>query len=81
MVHIRSRGHDEQIAKAFDIPKTEVETYLRKVISQGSVIRNELKLIGNRMGYERVYYYEGEYCVITGIGTNGFIVSAYPHRH
>ena len=30
------------------------------------------------MGYERVYPYEGEYSIITGIGTNGFIVSAYP---
>ncbi len=80
MGHIKSRGHDEQIAKAFGIPKTEVEAYLRKVISQGSIVRNELKPIGNRMGYERVYYYEGEYCVIAGAGTNGFIVSAYPHR-
>lgn len=80
MGHIKSRGHDEQIAKAFGIPKTEVEAYLRKVISQGSIVRNELKPIGNRMGYERVYYYEGEYCVIAGVGTNGFIVSAYPHR-
>lgn len=81
MEHIKSRGHDEQIAKAFGIPKTEVEAYLRKVISQGSIVRNELKPIGNRMGYERVYYYEGEYCIIAGVGTNGFIVSAYPHRH
>ena len=81
MGHIKSRGHDEQIAKAFGIPKTEVEAYLRKVISQGSIVRNDFKPIGNRMGYERVYYYEGEYCIITAIGTNGFIVSAYPHRH
>ncbi len=44
-------------------------------------MKNELKPIGNRMGYERVYHYEGEYCIIAGIGTNGFIVSAYPHRH
>lgn len=40
-----------------------------------------LKPIGNRMGYERVSRHEGEYCIITDIGTNGFIVSAYPHRH
>lgn len=33
------------------------------------------------MGYERVYHYEGEYCIIIGIGTNGFIISAYLHRH
>lgn len=30
------------------------------------------------MGFERVYYYEGSYYVMTGIGTNGYIVSAYP---
>lgn len=81
MRHIKSQGHDEQIAKAFGIPKIEVEAYLRKVISRGDIVRNDLKSIGNRMGYERVYYYEGEYCIITGIGVNGFIVSAYPHRH
>lgn len=73
--------HDEQITKAFGIPKTKVEAYLRKVISQGDIVRNDLRPIGNRMGYERVYYYEDEYCIITGIGANGFIVSAYPHRH
>ena len=61
--------------------KNEVKTNLRKVISQGDIVRNDLKPIGNRMGYERVYYYEGEFCIITGIGTSGFIVSAYPHRH
>lgn len=41
----------------------------------------KLKLIGSRMGYERVYYCEGEYTIVTGIGNNGFSVSAYPHRH
>ncbi len=80
MGHIKSRGHDEQIAKAFNIPKHEVEAYLRKVVTQGSIVENELKPIGNRMGYERVYHYEGEYCIIAGVGTNGFIVSAYPYR-
>lgn len=43
-----------------------------------SIVRNGLKPIGNRMRCERVYHHEGEYCIITGIGTNGFIVSAYP---
>lgn len=81
MGHIKSRSHDVEIAKAFGIPKTEAEVYLRKVISEGSIVRNELKPIGGRMGYERVYYYEGEYCIVTGVGTNGFIFSAYPHRH
>jgi hypothetical protein len=34
--------------------------------------------VGNREGYERIYYYEGKYFVVTGIGLNGYIVSAYP---
>ena len=60
---------------------SDVGAHSRKVISQGSIVRNDLKPIGNRMGYERVHPHEGEYSIITGIGTNGFIVSAYPHRH
>ena len=43
-------------------------------------LNNELKKIGSREGYERVYYYEGNHYVITGVGTNGFIISAYPKR-
>ena len=27
---------------------------------------------------ERIYYYNGKHYVLTGIGTNGFIVTAYP---
>lgn len=81
MDHIKSRGHDEQFAKAFGISKTAVESYLRTIVSEGTIIDNRLKPIGNHMGYERVYYYEGKYCVVTGIGTNGFIVSAYPRKY
>ena len=32
------------------------------------------------MGYERVYEHSGKYYAMTGIGTNGFILSAYPIR-
>ena len=27
---------------------------------------------------EKVYLYKGEYIAITGVGTNGFIVTVYP---
>ena len=30
------------------------------------------------MGYERIYKYKGERLVLVGVGTNGFIISAYP---
>lgn len=32
------------------------------------------------MGFERVYSYQGNYYIVIGIGTNGFIISAYPHK-
>lgn len=31
-----------------------------------------------RNGFERIYYFDKKYYVLTGIGTNGFIVTAYP---
>ena len=57
----------------------KTEPYSAPLIDKVSVTK--LKLIGSRMGYERVYYYEGECTIVTGIDANGFIVSAYLHRH
>ena len=51
------------------------------MIQNGTVISNKIVSIGSgRQGYERVYEYKGNYYTMTGIGTNGFIVSAYPVR-
>ncbi|MBQ9006575.1 MAG: hypothetical protein IJ092_09405 [Atopobiaceae bacterium] len=78
----RTPGHAADFARAFGVSELEIASYLRTVIANGEVVSNELKPIGSsgRMGYERVYYYEGNYHVVTGIGTNGFIVSAFPRR-
>ncbi len=46
--------------------------------ANGRIISNELKRINGRDGFERIYYYDGKHYVLTGIGTNGFIVTAYP---
>ena len=74
-------GHAEDFQRALGINKKEIPNYLYKVITNGTVIRNELKNIGNKVGYERDYYYNGKYFVVTGIGTNGFVVSAYPKKY
>lgn len=75
-----TKGHAADFQRAFGISKSEISGYIEKVVTNGIVVDNKLKPIGNRMGYERTYYYNGEYHVVTGIGTNGFIVSAYPKR-
>ena len=51
---------------------------MNDVVSNGRIISNELKRINGRDGFERIYYYDGKHYVLTGIGTNGFIVTAYP---
>lgn len=69
------------IERAFGVQRQNVGLYLKEVIKNGSVVSNRLVNIGNgRQGYERVYEYKGNYYTMTGIGTNGFIVSAYPFR-
>ena len=75
-----TKGHAGDFQRAFGISRAEIPAYLEKVISNGKIVESKTKLIGNRTGYERTYYYDGEYHVVTGIGTNGFIVSAYPKR-
>ncbi len=76
----RSSGHAADFERAFGISKEHIPSYLEKVICHGKVVGNKIVKKGSREGYERTYYYEGEYYVITGIGTNGFVVSAYPKR-
>ena len=76
----RSPGHAADFERAFGVSREAIPGYLQKVVTDGVVVSNELKKIGSREGYERVYYYEGNHYVITGVGTNGFIISAYPKR-
>ena len=73
-----TKGHAGDFQKAFGISRADIPAYLEKVITNGKIVENKIKPIGKRMGYERTYYYNGNYHVVTGIGTNGFIVSAYP---
>ena len=74
-------GHAKDFEKAFGVKRNDVGSYLKKVIQNGTVISNKVVSIGSgKQGYERVYEYKGNYYTMTGIGTNGFIVSAYPVR-
>lgn len=73
-------GHATDFEVAFGVKRADLPIYLKKVISYGEIVSNKIVKVGNRDGYERVYYYEGKHHVVTGIGMNGFIVSAYPKR-
>ncbi len=73
-------GHAADFAEAFGVSESEVPEYLHRAITNGTVVSDTMKPIGSRVGYSRQYYYEGGYYVVAGIGSNGFIVSAYPKR-
>ena len=73
-----SSGHASEFEKAFGISKEQIPSFLRNVISNGRIVSNTIKVVNGRKGFERIYYYDGKHYVLTGIGTNGFIVTAYP---
>lgn len=79
--HLQSRGHIGQIAKKFGVPEPEVPRLLRNVVRDGRVVSNKIKKTNGREGYERIYENNGEHILLTGIGLNGFMVSANPLKN
>ena len=54
--------------------KENIPNGIKDIFENGTEISSKRK----NNGLEKVYLYKGEYIVITGVGTNGFIVSVYP---
>lgn len=72
-------GHAKDFERAYGIKRDEVSSFLKNVLTEGTIVSNQLHSIsGGKLGYERIYKYQGNYYTLVGIGTNGFIVSAYP---
>lgn len=76
--HSESRGHVGQIAKKSSLSESEVPRLLRNIIRDGRIVSNKIRETNGGKGYERIYEYDNERILLTGIGINGFIVSAYP---
>ena len=74
----KTPGHAADFKNAFGINRDNIPAFLSNVITNGQVVSSTLKITNGRQGFERIYYYDGKHYVLTGIGTNGFIVSAYP---
>lgn len=74
----KTLGHGKDFEKAFGVSCEQISSFLNNVVSTGYVVSSELKYINGRSGFERIYYFDKKYYVLAGIGTNGFIVTAYP---
>ena len=75
--HIVER-HREDFEKAFGINEESIPIFLKNTITNGEIVSTRERIIANRRSFEKVYLYEDTKLVMTGIGGNGFIVSAYP---
>ena len=54
---------------------------LRNIIRDGRTVSSEVRKTNGREGNERIYEYNNERILLTGIGLNGFMVSAYPLKN
>lgn len=71
--HIIKR-HEKDLEKKFGVKKQNIPSFVKDVFTNGVEISTKLK----NEGYQKEYLYKGKYIVISGVGTNGFIVSIYP---
>ena len=77
--HIISR-HKQNFKDLLNINENEIPLKIHEIITSWKQVSKTLKKLGGRDGYEYVYENAGNYIVIVAIGTNGFIVSAYPRK-
>ena len=75
MQHIISR-HAVDFQSKHGVSETDIANHLKDVVQQGIVKYSRVTKYSG--GYERLYSYNGNYYLVSGIGKNGFIVSAYP---
>lgn len=75
--HIMQR-HAKDFEEKYNISKKDIPDFLYRVVTNGQVVSNKIKIIKDHKNYERIYKYQDQYYVLAGIGDNGFLVSAYP---
>lgn len=75
--HIKER-HAEDFGKYLGLQRcsdTLPINLIRSIVTDGEIISEES---GKKGGINKVYRYQGDYFIIAGIGTNGFIVTVFP---
>lgn len=75
LMHIKAH-HAEDFRSAHGIGEEDIANLLYDIVTRGNVVSSLPS--SNGSGYDRVYDYEENYYTFTGIGTNGFIVTAFP---
>lgn len=77
--HIQRR-HSREFVEAFGVKSKDIPNFLYKVISDGVIVDERMEMRRGREAFTKVYDYQGNYYILTGIGTNGFVVTARPAK-
>lgn len=73
------QGHAKDFAESFGVNRGGIATFLKKVLERGEVVSDRITTRNNRNVCERIYKYKNNSILILfALGTNGFVVSAYP---
>lgn len=75
--HIIDR-HLGQFYDKHSIVKTDLIEHLYNVLTKGTILSSRTKTRKGRDVLEKIYQYKGDFYMLSGVGTNGFLVSAYP---
>lgn len=71
--HIIKR-HEKDLEKKFGVKKENIPSFIKEVFNDGKELKSTLK----NGKLEKLFLYKGKYFVVSGVGTNGFIVTIYP---
>lgn len=75
----KGQGHTKEFAECFGVKRGGIATFLKKVLEGGEVVSDRITIRKARKVCERIYRYKNySICILFAIGTNGFVVSAYP---
>lgn len=77
LTHILAR-HSNDFADKHNISRNNIKSHINSFIKNGKLEYFKVTQRNGRDCYERLYSKSGQYFLLTGVGLNGYLVSAYP---
>lgn len=75
--HIKIR-HTQDFKNKYNVEQEMIPAFLKKVVEDGEITEEKQDIKRGILTISRTYFYQNRYYMLVAIGTNGFIVSAYP---
>lgn len=70
--------HSDDFLNKHNVTQDQIPNHIKNIVQTGDVEYYRTVRKGNRDGLEILYSKNDEYYLLSGVGTNGFMVSSYP---